>query len=408
MPLTRRQILRRRRITVFGGLGLVLAAGFYLPFTLLAPLHAETAQVQSWQAPVTVAPELAFPGYGATAVGAVGWDGPLAVSGSTDALPIASISKVVTSLVVLDAHPLAVGEEGPSVTTTASDVSLFHSYLARNGKVEPVRAGLTLSQHQLLQLTLVASANNYTATLVNWAFGSEEAYVAAARTWLDAHGLTNIAMSDATGMSPDNRATATDLIELAKIALADPLVSQIVATGHISIPSVGEIDNTNDLLGLDGVRGIKTGTLDEAGACLLFAADYTVGTETVTVVGVMLGGADHPSLDRDIQALLATAQGGFQQVTLVTAGDHIASFTSDWGDVSTVVATADSSVVVWSDTPIGRFVDVRPITLATAGTDVGKLTFTVGTRSIEVPIELSATIDDPGPWWRLTHPDELF
>ena len=408
MPLTRRQILRRRRITVFGGLAIVLATGFYLPFTLLAPLHAETAQVQPWVAPVTDAPDLAFPAYGATAVGAIGWEGSLAVSGSTEALPIASLSKVVTSLVVLAAHPLAVGEEGPTITTTSADVKLYSSYLARNGKVEPVRSGITLSQHQLLQLTLVASANNYTATLVNWAFGSEEAYVAAARTWLDEHGLTNIFMSDATGMSPDNRATATDLIELAKIALADPLVSQIVATGHISIPGVGEIDNTNDLLGLDGVRGIKTGTLDEAGACLLFAADYVIGTETITVVGVMLGGADHPSLDRDIQALLATAQLGFHQITLVTTGDTIASFTSDWGDTSPVVATADSSVIVWSGTPVSRFVDVRPITLAAAGTDVGKVTFTVGARTIEVPIELTKTIDDPGAWWRLTHPDELF
>jgi len=395
-------------VTVFGGLGVVLATGFYLPLTLLAPLHAETAQVQAWQTPVTVAPDLVFPDYGATAIGAIGWDGALATSGSTEALPIASLSKVVTSLVVLNAFPLAVGEEGPTITTTSADVKLYSSYLARNGKVEPVRSGIELSQHQLLQLTLVASANNYTATMVNWAFGSEDAYVTAARTWLDEHGLTNTFMSDATGMSPDNRATATDLIELAKLALADPLVSQIVATTHISIGGVGEIDNTNDLLGLDGVRGIKTGTLDEAGACLLFAADYTVGTETVTVVGVMLGGSDHPSLDEDIQALLATAQLGFHAVTLVTAGDSIASFTSDWGDSSPVVATADSSVIVWSDTPISRFVDVRPVTLAAAGTDVGKLTFTVGTRTIEVPIELTKTIDDPGAWWRLTHPDELF
>ena len=122
MPLTRRQILRRRRIAVFGSLAVVLATGFYLPFTLLAPLHAETAKVQPWETPVTLAPALVFPNYGATAIGAIGWDGSLAVSGSTEALPIASLSKVITSLVVLDAHPLAVGEEGPTVTTTANDV----------------------------------------------------------------------------------------------------------------------------------------------------------------------------------------------------------------------------------------------------------------------------------------------
>lgn len=408
MPLTRRQILRRRRVTVFGGLAVVLATGFYLPFTLLAPLNAENAQVLGWQAPVTLAPELAFPGYGAAAIGAIGWPGTLAASGSADAVPIASISKVITALVVLDAKPLGPDEAGPEISFTSADSQLYNHYLAQNGKVEPVRAGLVLTQQQVMELTLVASANNYTASLVNWAFGSESAFVDAARVWLDANGLTNTTMVESTGISPENRATAADLIELAKIALADPTVSRMVSTTHISIPRVGEIDNTNELLGLDGVRGIKTGTLDEAGACLLFAADYTVGTETVTVVGVMLGGKDHPSLDRDIQSLLATAKTGFHEVRLATAGEEVATYAADWGDKSTVVATADSSIIVWSDTPITRFVDVRPVTLENSGVDVGKLTFAVGGRTIEVPIELTTTIDDPGAWWRLTHPDELF
>lgn len=408
MPLTRRQIYRRRRITVFGVLGVVLSAGFYLPFTLLAPLHAETATVAAWDAPQNPTAELTFPSYGATAVGAVGWDGALASSGSTDPLPIASLSKVITSLVVLEHHPLALGEQGPEITTTSNDVKLYNSYVSRNGKVEPVRAGLVLTQYQLLQLTLVSSANNYTATMVNWAFGSEEAYVAAASTWLAENGLANTSMADATGMSPDNRATATDLVELGRIALANPVVAELTSTPHISIPSVGEIDNTNDLLGINGVRGMKTGTLDEAGACLLFVADYQIGSETITVIGVMLGGKNHPSLNLDITALLATVQAGFHEVQLVTTGDDVASYTTLWGDSSQVVATETVSMVVWSNTAITRFIDVKPVTLAPAGTDVGSLTFTVGDRTVEVPIEVESTLDDPGSWWRLTHPGELF
>jgi D-alanyl-D-alanine carboxypeptidase (penicillin-binding protein 5/6) len=408
VPLTRRQIYRRRRITVFGGLATVLAAGLYLPLTLLAPLQSETAQVAPWQAPVTEAPTLSFPNYGASAIGAVGWPGTLAASGSEEPLPVASISKVITSLVVLEAKPLGPTDAGPEISFTSTDVQLYRSYLADNGKVSPVRAGLVLTQQQVMQLTLVASANNYTASLVNWAFGSEAAYVEAARGWLDRHGLTNTTMADATGMSPNNRSTATDLVELAKIALADPTVSAMVATQHISIPGVGEIKNTNELLGLDGVRGIKTGTLDEAGACLLFAADYQVGSETVTIVGVMLGGKTHPKLNVDIQALLATAKLGFHEVQLAVAGEEVARYSSDWGDESAVVATASASVVLWGDTPIHRFIDTVPITLEEAGTDVGKLSFAVGSRTIEVPIELSSSIDDPGAWWRLTHPTELF
>jgi serine-type D-Ala-D-Ala carboxypeptidase (penicillin-binding protein 5/6) len=215
-------------------------------------------------------------------------------------------------------------------------------------------------------------------------------------------------MADATGMSPDNRATATDLVELGKIALANPVIAELTSTPTISIPSVGEIENTNDLLGVNGVRGMKTGTLDEAGACLLFAADYQIGSETVTVVGVMLGGKNHPSLNVDISALLATVQAGFHEVQLVTTGDDVASYETLWGDSSQVVATETVSMVVWSDTAISRFIDVKPVTLADAGTDVGFLTFTIGDRIVEVPIEVETTLDDPGSWWRLTHPGELF
>ena len=408
MPLTRRQVLRRRRVTVFGGLGIVLAAGFYLPFTLLAPLTASTAQVLPWTAPVTEAPVLDWPGYGASAIGAIDFPGTLAVSGSTEALPIASITKVITALVVLEAKPLAPDEAGPDISFTSADVTLYTSYLHRNGKVEPVRSGIVLNERQVLQLTLVASANNYAASLVNWAFGSEEAFMPVARDWLSAHGLNNIFLTDATGMSPENRATATDLIELGKIALADPIVSGMVDTKHISIPRVGEIDNTNDLLGEAGVRGIKTGTLDEAGACLLFAADYQIGSKVVTVIGVMLGGIDHPSLDQDIRALLDTAQSGFHEVSLTTAGTNFASYSTPWGDKSDVVATTDASVVLWADTPITLLVTAAPVTLDEAGTDVGSLSFSIGTQTIDVPLELKSEIDDPGVWWRLSHPTELF
>jgi D-alanyl-D-alanine carboxypeptidase (penicillin-binding protein 5/6) len=209
-------------------------------------------------------------------------------------------------------------------------------------------------------------------------------------------------------MNPENRSTATDLIELAKIALADPIVSGIVATQHISVSRVGEIDNTNEILGTDGVRGIKTGTLDEAGACLLFAADYLVGTTTVTVVGVILGGDDHPSLNVDVLALLATAHSAFHEVQLTTAGTTFASYSTEWGDTSDVVSTTGASVVVWADTPISILVEAKPITLAEADAAVGTLEFTVGSQHVEVPLELESEIDDPGAWWRLTHPTELF
>lgn len=406
MPLTRRQILRRRRITVFGGLSLVLATAFYLPITLLAPLHANAAEVLPYVAPVTTAQELTFPGYGATAVGALGYPGILGESGSTEALPMASISKIITALVVLEVKPLAPDDPGPQIDFTAADVKIYNDYLARYGSVKPVRAGLSLTQHQVMELTIIASANNYAQSLVNWAFGSEAAFVVAATAWLAEHNLTSTVMTDSTGMNPENVSTAADLIQLGKLALADPLVSELVDTKSATIPSVGDISNTNKLLGDDGVRGIKTGTLDEAN--LLFAADYLIGDTTVTVIGVMLGAKDHTVLNADVVALLATVKAGFQEVQLTTEGQSYGSYTTSWGETSELVATEDSSVVVWAGTRVSLLVESRPVTLGAKGTDVGMLNFTVGTESISVPLELESSIADPGPGWRLSHPAELF
>ena len=408
MPLTRRQVYRRRRLAVFGTVAVLLATAFYLPTTLLAPLSPAAASVAPYEAPTTTAAKLTWPGYGASAIGAVGIDGVLGSSGSEKALPIASLSKVITALVVLEKKPLEKGEEGPTISFTSADVAIYNDYVRDNGKVEPVSPGMTLSEHQVLELTLVASANNYARSLVNWAFGSEASYVKAANTWLDDHGLDKTSMSDATGMSAKNRSTATDLVELGKLALADPIVKKIVGTKSITIPSIGKVSNTNDLLGIDGVKGIKTGTLDEAGACLLFTADYTVGDDKVTVVGVVLGGVDHPSLDKSIRTLLKSAVKGFQEVPLVQEGDVFGSYETAWGDSAKLVATETKSIVVWRGTPITMDVAAESLGLEPAGTEAGSVTFQVGDDQISVPLELSDALTDPGAEWRLTHPALLF
>jgi len=408
MPLSRRQILRRRRVTVFGGLGLVLGTAIYLPLTLLAPLEAATAQVAPYESPVQEALDLTFPDFGASAVGAIGFDGTFASSGDDTALPIASITKVITVLVVLDAKPLEVGEQGPSIDITQTDVALWNKQVAQNGSVAPVRAGITLTERQLMDLVLVKSANNYAETLVNWAFGSEKSYLPVARDWLKENKLLKTSLADSTGFLPGNRATSSDLVELGKIALANPVLAAIVDTKSEVVPNIGEIENTNELLGSTGVRGIKTGTTEDAGACLLFAADYMIGEHPVTVVGVMLGGKTHPELNERIKKLLKSVKASFHEVTLATDGQVFASYDTQWGDATQAVAAETSTVLVWGQTPVTLLVDVEDITAAPRGADAGELRFAVGPETIVVPLELTSTIDDPGPWWRLTNPAALF
>lgn len=408
MPLTTRQIYRRRRITVFGGLALVLGAGFYLPFTLLAPLDSVAADVLPWQAPVSAAPTLGFPGYGASGIGAVGYPGVLASQGTSDPLPIASITKIVTALTVLDARPLALGESGPDITFTDADVQFYDDQVAQDGVVAPVAPGQVITERNILDVMLMASANNYAESVAVWAFGSQAAFLDAAHAWLAAHGLTSTTVTDPTGILASNTSNIADLVELAKLAIANPVVKQIVGTGTLDVPGIGTVANRNELLGVDGVDGIKTGTLDESGACLLFSAEEAVGSQTVTVVGVALGGPDHPTVAANVRTLLDQVKAGFHEVQLTTAGTAYADYTTAWGDDAAAVSSETRSTVVWSDTPVSLAVKADKVRLAEAGAAVGELDFTIGDRTVTVPLTLATAITDPGPGWRLTHPGDLF
>lgn len=394
----------RRRVTVFTTLGMLLATALYLPMTLLAPLEPISPSLISVAAPENPVVELAWPGNGSAAIGAVGFPGVLAQGSDTSAHPIASISKVVTSLVVLDAKPLAADESGPIITMTQEDVNEYHRQIANNGSAEPVSAGVDFTQRELLDVVLIASANNYAETMARWAFGSQDAFLAATRTWLDSHGLDGIVMFDASGIDPRNTASPADLVELGKLALASPVIAAIVSSTSASVPYVGTIENTNKLLGWSGVDGIKTGTVELDNVNLLFATTVTVGTQTIDLVGVVLGGTSHEELDSAVRTLLTTALEGFTEVPLVTEGGAFGTYSSDWDDDTTAVAAKSASVVVWGGVPVTIKVKIDPISTGTIGQRVGTITYTVDGETKSVPLTLDDPLEDPGPWWRLTHP----
>ena len=389
---------------MFGTLGLLLSVAFYLPMTLLAPLHSVDPVIAKRAVVPGAAAALSFPGYGGSAIGAVGFDGELAHAGSTSPLPMASITKLVTALVVLQVKPFPAGAEGPKVTMTAADVALYHRYLAVDGAVATVRSGFVFTEHELLELALIHSANNYAATLALWAFGSMDAYLAAAKTWVAAHKLSSTTITDPTGLDVTDVANTSDLLELGKLALADPVLAPIVATKSVTIHDVGIVTNTNTLLGSDGVEGIKTGTLKDAGSNLLFAVRHKVGSSTVVIIGVVLGGSTHEAVDSDIRSLLKGVLAGFHEVDLAKKGDAFASYTTEWGQTIAAVAQKSASLVTWSDAKVTTSITATPVATGTKGQAVGTATFTSAGHTVSVPLGLATTVDDPGPGWRLTHP----
>ncbi|TAL40849.1 MAG: hypothetical protein EPN91_12130 [Salinibacterium sp.] len=141
---------------------------------------------------------------------------------------------------------------------------------------------------------------------------------------------------------------------------------------------------------------------------MLFSAQCSVGSHTITLVGVVLGGPNHPTVDGKVRSLIAQATAGFHELALAKAGESFASYSTPWGDKSAAVAARDVSAVVWGSTPISLTVRAKAMPLASAGTAAGQAEFRIGGQRVRVPLQLSESIDDPGPWWRLTNPGELF
>src|SRR5215207_8322527 len=408
--LSRRQVYRRRRIVVFTSIGLVLAsvtgAGVYAANTLGAPIPAAAPEVLDPPALAAAAQQLALPGFGGYAVGAVGFDGLLAGGNESATMPIASIAKVVTALVLLDEHPIPAGEGGPEIAYTDADVAIYWDMVAQNGSVAPVQAGATLTLRESLGALMLPSGNNYGISLANWAFGSEAAYAERAQAWLAEHGLTGTRIVDSSGLSLENVSTPADLVRLGQLAIEQPALAELVATQTIAIPELGPITNSNKLLGTHGVDGIKTGTTDDA-ANLLFSADVPVGSSSVTVVGVLLGSETHAVLNEAIAALLDSIAPGFHEVTPLEPNQTLAEYATPWGETARARTADGASVVVWSDTPVDVEVRADPVTIAARGEQVGTAVVHAGAQEISVPLVLDAALEDPGTWWRLANPGGL-
>jgi len=397
---------RRRSVAIAAVLAFLLGAT-YVPLVMFASITPAGVTVDG-PAPVVIdSAELNWPSYGAAALGVVELPDLLERRGTKTARPMASITKLITALTVLEAHPLDRGAEGPEISMTSADVAQYARFVALNGKVLPVSAGQSFSQRDLLEVVIIESSNNHAASLAAWAFGSESEFLLAAKDFLARNGLDSITVVDPAGIDDGNVGATGDLVALGKLVLQNPVLTEIVGMKTTDVDYLGEIGSTNTLLGIDGVTGLKTGTLMGWGANLLFSADIDVADQqAVTVVGVVLGAPDHVRLAKDVRRLLATARERIQAVTLASAGDEVGEYTTAWGETAALVVAEDISWLAWGDQELIPTIDADALTTGAAGTELGTLVFRSadGSASLDAPLELASGVDDPGFWWRMAHP----
>jgi D-alanyl-D-alanine carboxypeptidase (penicillin-binding protein 5/6) len=397
-------VYRRRRIVVFSFLGIFLAAAMYISGALFAPVPATAAVTQHESTIAQPKVVLSWPAFGGSGITAPDYPGATEYHGSDAKMPIASVTKTITALVVLDKKPLKAGDDGPSITFTQKDVSIWKQVVAAGGSWAPVVAGTSMTEKQALEAMLLPSANNYAISLATWAYGSTDGFVQAANAWLATNQFAGSHLDSPDGLTPGSVSTTKDLIGIGKLALADPALSTIVSQKKAILPGAGTQDNTNTLIGVDGIDGIKTGNTDEAGNCLLFSAQVTVGQTKVRVIGVVLGAPTHDDLWAAVKGLLTSLKSGFHEVDASKVGQSYGTYSTPWGAKSALIATSTKMFVVWSDTPIQVALQTRPLQSGAKGEIVGQITFTLNGKTLTAQLALDKALPDPGPWWRLAHP----
>ena len=188
----------------------------------------------------------------------------LLVKNADRAVPIASITKLMTAMVVLDAK-LPMGE---MLKISNDDRDLVMGTISR------LRVGWALSREDMLHLALMASENRAAAALSRYYPGGRPAFIAAMNAKAAELGMTKTHFVNPNGLTSENVSTAFDLAKLVRAADQYPLIREFttdprydVRIGRYILPFV----NSNRLVGRPDwdIEVQKTGFTNEAGRCLV-------------------------------------------------------------------------------------------------------------------------------------------
>lgn len=227
--------------------------------------------------------------------------------------PIASTSKLMTCLLVMD----AVSEGNLNLEDHAVISDAVQALSESNDGVIPLKAGEQIPVRELLLGTLLPSSNECALCLAETVAGSEEAFVRmmnqkaldlglSQTTFYNSHGLP-FYTEDAVPSKLQNRMSTEDMFRLVSYILnVYPQITDITSLEDAKIETLDlEVRNSNPLLrNMPEVTGLKTGTTNKAGACLVTSLAVDDGIMEHNLVVVVFGTED--SIERGrVSGLLA-------------------------------------------------------------------------------------------------------
>ncbi len=204
---------------------------------------------------------------------------PVYAKGANDVTPIASLTKLMTAIVTLDAGL-------PLDEAIAIDMDDLDFVKGTNSRL---RMGAELPRREMLRLALMSSENRAASSLARNYPGGASAFVAAMNAKADSLGMTRTRFADPTGLSARNVSTANDLALLVAAAAQYPQIREFSTTGShfVEVQPTGQwlgFNNTNNLVKNSqwDIAVSKTGYIREAGKCLVMLA--TIASKPFVIV----------------------------------------------------------------------------------------------------------------------------
>ncbi len=183
---------------------------------------------------------------------------------ATSVLPIASITKLMTAMVVLEsAQPLS-----EPLVINEGDIDRL------KGTGSRLALGTTLTREDMLQLALMSSENRAASALARNYPGGEAAFVEAMNVKARLLGLWDTRFHDSTGLNPANVSSPRDLAKLVAASASFPLIREFSTAPERHVDINGRLlrfGNTNGLVRSPewAISVSKTGYISEAGRCLV-------------------------------------------------------------------------------------------------------------------------------------------
>jgi D-alanyl-D-alanine endopeptidase (penicillin-binding protein 7) len=233
-------------------------------------------------------------------------------------VPIASITKLMTAMVVLDGWPDLYAD----ISITDDDVD----YLRGSSSRLPV--GVTMTRETALLLALMSSENRAAHALARHYPGGLPAFLRAMNIKAQSLGMSNTRFEDPTGLASDNVSTALDLAKMVSAAYRYPIIREFSTMPEATVEVAGrqmDFHNTNPLVRNAGwdVGLSKTGYIHEAGKCLVMqarVADRPVVIVLLDSAGKQTRVGDANRIKRWMEATYASYSTRTQQISFKSLG----------------------------------------------------------------------------------------